>query len=80
MNRVKSSNMQERQEKIEFFGYLGKEIPIESAFWWHMNDYDELELKIANVYKAKGRKYKWSSLNWPPKRVKVTVEVDDGTD
>lgn len=61
--------------KKVFKGWCANESSIDSMFkWYGYEDSDSLLLEN-EIMRSKGSANEWAS--WPPKRVTVTVEVED---
>lgn len=45
-------------------------------YWDGPGGCENLEGDISVIYKTKGRKKDWSPGDWPPRKIKITIEVD----
>ena len=55
-------------------GWVPKYTKPTDVFEWDIS-LDQLRIGLCAVEKLKGRKLQWES--WPPKKVTVTVEIED---
>jgi len=53
--------------KQTFKGWAGK-----SGMWWFNKDKESRELM---VFRTRGKRVEWDDDDWPPVRVKVTIET-----
>ena len=59
--------------KKVFKGWCSKQDTVEKVF--RLDEYgDEYE---TSIFKTRSDKYTWGEFHWPPKRVTVTVEVEE---
>lgn len=60
--------------KKTFTGWIRKsEKGLESFHWVAV--YSEPELSIPDVFKEKDKEDSWDKEDWPPKKVKITIEI-----
>lgn len=61
-------------EKEVFEGYIPKQLNIVDLLcWWH----NRIHLENETIWRKKGKKDDWGDDHWPPKKVKITVEIED---
>lgn len=64
--------------KKVFKGWVGSGAKPRDCFYWaKYGDYSSLTLITNIITKPKGNETHWGSLWWPPKRVTITVEIED---
>lgn len=60
-------------------GWIPKSITAKDMFWWdtyNNNDFETLT-EEGVISRFKGKKSDWQEDEWPPKRVDITIVVDD---
>ena len=57
-----------------FKGWIGKTVRIDEIGRW---EGELLHINSDFIWKTKGKKAEWMPDNWPPRRVTITVEVED---
>ena len=58
--------------KKVFKGWISKQDSIEKFF-----RLEDEEYATTGFFKTRATKYEWGDFHWPPKRVTVTVEVEE---
>lgn len=73
-----------KQTKIEFAGYMRKTDSIKDFLMWEQAEWvdNELCLVLKNIgdsemFKVKGPKRHWDTEDWPPKKIRLTIEEVD---
>ena len=59
------------KRKRVFNGWMGRMDIDRPAAWGDLDD----ELWLTEVFRLKGDKYGWVEADWPPAKVRVTVEI-----
>ena len=60
-------------KKNVFKGWISKQDKIEKLLY--LDDFGEEYM--TSIFKTRGTKAEWGDFHWPPKRVKITVEVEN---
>lgn len=61
-------------EKKVFRGWLPKSLKMKDLVCWSGI---QLQFNKHMIWKSKGKDINWTLKNWPPKRVTITVEIED---
>lgn len=61
-------------ERKVFNGWVSREYSINDFIGF---DVGNESMEISDVFRTKGNKKMWNIRDWPPKRVTITVEIED---
>ena len=67
--------------KRVFKGWIGTGVPMDDVIYWsrdiYVKEWNWLRLVELTIAKERSKKDDWGDEGWPPKRVTITVEIED---